>query len=201
MPPFDSQPWQEFVNNNAGQVPAYGIVRATGLSTIEAGRVVMTVDQPNTFGCQSNCFVNGPVPVNAGQYGYAARSAPVVALYDTADGTPAFGDAWGPRNGTWKLKKGTGGFFALGATNPTLGMGLFAPLPMLTFRGKTIAGAIGKGATGTINIYTGALGSETDSGQTMPNVYNRFANAAAGKWVTCGWNFDNQGWELIDLEC
>jgi hypothetical protein len=199
--PFDSQLWHEFVNSGASQVPAYGIVRATGLSVVEAGRVLLTVDQPNTFGCQANCLVNGLVAVNAGARGYATRSGPLVALYDTADGTPAFGDAWGPRSGTWKLKKNTGGFFSLGATNAVAGLALFAPLPMLTFRGKTTAAAINKGGSGTINIYTGALGSETDSGQTMPNVYNRFANAAQGKWVTCGWNFDNQGWELIDLEC
>jgi hypothetical protein len=198
---FDSQQWHEFINNNAAQIPAYGVVRATGMSIIEAGRVVLTVDQPNTFGCQANCFVNGPVAVSAGQYGYATRSGPVVGLYETADGTPAFGEAWGPRNGTWKLKKNTGGFFALGATNTALGLALFVPHPMLTFRGKTTAAAINKGASGSINIYTGALGSETDSGQTMSGVYNRFANAAQGKWVTCGWNFESQGWELIDLEC
>ena len=201
MSPFDTQLWHEFVNNGASQIPAYGIVRATGVSIVEPGRVVLTVDQPNTFGCQANCLVNAPAAVNAGKHGYATRSGPLVALYDTADGTPAFGDAWGPRNGTWKLKKNTGGFFALGVTNTSSGLGLFAPLPMHTFRGKTTAASIAKGSSGTINIYTGALGSETDSGQTMPNVYNRFANAAQGKWVTCGWNFDNQGWELIDLEC
>src|SRR5262249_49771951 len=158
------------------------------------GRVVLTADQPNTFGCQANCFVNGPVPVAAGQYGFCTRAGPVVALYDTADGTPAFGDAWGPRSGTWQLKKNTGGFLRRAPpTNAALGLALFVPLPMLTFRGKTTAAAINKGASGTINIYTGALGSESDSGQTMPNVYNRYANAAQGRWVTCGWNFDNQG--------
>jgi hypothetical protein len=199
--PFDNQQWVEFVNASAGQIPACGVVRGTGVSVVEAGRVVLVVDQPNAFGCQSNCFVNGPVPVPAGQYGYSTRSAVVLALYETADGAPAFGDGWGPRAGTWKLKKNTGGFFCLGIANASLGLALFAPQPMLTVRGKTTAAAINKGAFGTINIYTGALGSETDSGQTLPNVYNRYANAAQGKWVTCGWNFENQGWELIDLEC
>ena len=191
----------EFLNNASSQVPAYAVLRATGLSLIEQARVVMTADQPNTFGCQANCFVNGPTPVSSGQYGYASRAAPIVALYDPADGTPAYGDSWGPRNGTWKLKKNTGGFFVLGVTNSSLALALVVPAPMLTFRGKTTAGAINKGSSGTINIFAGALGSETDTGQTMPNVFNRFANAAQGKWVTCGWDFDNQGWELIDLEC
>jgi hypothetical protein len=198
---FDNQQWTEFVNTNGGQVPAYGIVRVTGLSILEPGRVLLSVDQPNVYGCQANCFINGPVPVAAGQHGYATRSGPLVALYDTGDGTPAFGDAWGPRSGTFKLKKSTGGFYCLGVTNASLGLALFAPLPMQTIRGKTTVAAINKGASGTINIYTGTLGSETDSGQTLSNVYNRYANAAQGKWVTCGWNYENQGWELVDLEC
>src|SRR5258707_632914 len=50
MPPFDNQLWQEFVNNSATQVPAYGIVRATGLSTIEAGRVVLIDGQDDAPG-------------------------------------------------------------------------------------------------------------------------------------------------------
>ena len=193
--------WLEFQNSNSSRVPAYGVVRATGVSLVEPGRAVTTADQPNTFGCQSNCFINGPTPVDSGRFGYATRTAPIIALYDGTDGTPACGDAWGPRSGTWKLKKNTGGFFVLGVTNTALNLVLVVPAPMLTFRGKTTAAAINKGSSGTVNIYTGALGSETDSGQTMPNVYNRFANASQGKWVTCGWNFDNQGWELIDLEC
>jgi hypothetical protein len=201
LPPFDHQPWMEFLNANAGTIPAYGVVRATGISIPEAGRVLLSVDQPNTFGCQAQCFVNSPVPVAAGKYGYATRTGALVALYDLADGTPAYGQAWGPRAGTWKLKKNTGGFFVLGVSNTTLGLALVVPLPMLTFRGKTTAGAIAKGATGTINIYAGALGSETDTGQTMANVYNRYANASSGRWVTCGWNFESQAWELIDLEC
>src|SRR5262249_38178915 len=143
--------------------------------------------------------VNGPVAVSAGQYGYATRSGPAVGLYDTAGGAPAFGGAGGPRRRTRELEKKTGGFFAPGATETGAGLAVFCPRPTLPVRGK--AAAINKGSSGTINIYTGALGSETDSGQTMTGVYNRFANAAQGKWVTCGWDFDNQGWELIDLEC
>ncbi|MBS0263893.1 MAG: hypothetical protein JSS02_18285 [Planctomycetes bacterium] len=199
--PFDNQPWTEFVNNNAASVPAYGVLRATGVSVIEPGRVVVTADMPQTFGCQAQCLINSPVAVAAGQMGYATRTGVLVALYDAADGTPAFGQAWGPRAGSWKLKRNTGGFFMLGATNTTLGLALVTPLPMLTLRGKTLSGGLAKGTTGTITIYAGPLGSETDTGQTMAGVYNRYANAGSNKWVTCGWNFESQGWELIDLEC
>ncbi len=203
--PFDNQQWQEFVNNNAGQVPAYGIVRATGLSIVEPGRVVLAVDEPNAFGCQANCFVNGPVPVNAGAYGYATRSGPLVALYDSADGTPAYGDAWGPRSGTWKLKKNTGGFFCLGPpTNSALPVALFVPLPMRRIVVKNLTGSdIAKGATnGTVTILTGTPGAETTTGLALTNVLSRwgaFKNNAIGHVVlietasnsTPQWEIDN----------
>lgn len=182
--PFDSQQWLEFVNNNSAQVPVYGIVRVTGVQIVEPGRVVLTVDQPNTYGCQANCFVNGPVPVNDGAYGYCTRSGTIVGLYDSSDGTPVYGDAWGPRSGSWKLRKNTGGFFCLGPTNTGQSLALFAPLPMRTFLGKTVS-KISKGTTGTVNIYTGSLGSETDSGVTMTGVLSRWGDAQAGAIVRC----------------
>jgi hypothetical protein len=34
-------------------------------------------------------------------------------LYDTADGTPALNEQWGPANGTYKAKKNKIGFLAI----------------------------------------------------------------------------------------
>ncbi len=190
----------EFLNQNAGTIPAYGVVRVTGVSIVEAGRVVLTVDQPNAYGCQANCFINGTVAVSAGQYGSCMRAGALVALYDTADGTPAFGDAWGPRSGTWKLKKNTGGFFCLGPpTNSGLGLALFAPLPMLSFRGQPTAD-VAAGASGTVNIYAGAFGSETAlSGQSISNVRNDSSCTVKGNQIcTVIYVPDNGGWQFVN---
>lgn len=47
--------------------------------------------------------------------------------------------------------------------------------------GKTDA-AIAKGASGTVSIWSGAEGSEADTGVNV-TAYNRFANVAIAKWV------------------
>ena len=55
--------------------------------------------------------------------------------------------------------------------------------------------------TRAVSIWTGPLGSETDTSVDMPGVYNRFANVAQGKWVRCAWNHQAGDWELVAAEC
>lgn len=197
---FPTFPSLEFRNDSAEKIPAFGIVRIIGLAVLEPGRVVLRGDKPNTFGCQYQCAVNGPTPVAAGKLGTCARAPFLPALYDTSDGTPAVGEKWGPRDATWKLRKNTGGFSVIGVTNPTAGLVLVQPAPFRSFVGKTDA-AHAKGGTGTISIYAGTLGSETDTTVNMPNVFNRFADVASGKWVRCDWNGQSNDWELVAAEC
>lgn len=47
--------------------------------------------------------------------------------------------------------------------------------------GKT-SGAINKAASGTVTIWSGAIGSEATTGVDV-TAYNRFANVSTGKWV------------------
>jgi hypothetical protein len=58
-----------------------------------------------------------------------------------------------------------------------------------------------KSSSGTVSIYKGANGAETDSGVNITNVYNRFADVASTKWVRVSWNDHSDGWELIAGEC
>jgi hypothetical protein len=60
------------------------------------------------------------------------------------------------------------------------------------------AGAIGKGSSGTVNVYNGTAGSETSSGGTI-TAYNPFADVPAGKWVAAAQI--NGQWYLIAAEC
>lgn len=192
--------WRVYRNDAGEQIPAFGIVRITGLAILEPGRVVLTGDKPNTYGSQWQCAVNGPSPVAAGTLGVCSRGSFVAALYDTADSPPVAGEQWGPRDATWKLRRNTGGFVVVGVTRPSSGLALVQPVAMLSFVGKTDA-AHNKGATGAVSIYTGTLGSETDTGVNMTGVYNRFANVASGKWVRCEWNGALSDWELTAAEC
>jgi hypothetical protein len=169
---LDGQQWVEVKNNNAAQVPAYGIMRITGVSVVNTGRVVITVDQPNAYGDIGTCLINGPTPIPSGLYGMGTRMGIITAYYDNGDGTPAFGDFWGPRTGTWKLKKNTGGFFCLGGpTNSGQNLALFVPSPMLIVRG-TIASDAAPDSNSALTVYTGAYGSEATTGQSISNIRN-----------------------------
>lgn len=200
MLPHSPDPFLTFRNDAGEPIPAFGIVRITGLAVLEPGRVVLTAGKPNTYGCQWQCMVNGPTPVDTGKYGVCSRGPFVAALYDTADSPPVAGERWGPRESTWKLRRNTGGFVVVGVTKSSAGLVLVQPAAMLSFVGKTDA-AHNKGATGTISIYAGTLGSETDTGVNMTGVYNRFANVASSKWARCEWNGPAADWELVAAEC
>ncbi len=181
--------WDEFVNNSGQEIPPFAVMKCTGVVVVEPGRVALMMDQPDAFGCWGQCFYNNLVSVADGNYGAAGRSNVMAMLYDSGDGTPAYGDMWGPQSGTWKLKKNTGGFFCLGPpTNTSLSIALFAPRPMTDFYGKNTGSRITKGSTGTINIFTGSPGAETDSGQTMANVLARFGDIPASAMVQCRLN-------------
>lgn len=58
--------------------------------------------------------------------------------------------------------------------------------------------AIAKGASGTISIYTGTPGSESDSGVNV-TAYNRFGAVAITKYVWVDHN--GFGWYLTAAEC
>ncbi len=63
--------------------------------------------------------------------------------------------------------------------------------------GKT-DGAIDKGASGTVKVYHGTAGSESDSGRTI-TASNLFADVADHKWVAAAQI--NGQWYLVAAEC
>jgi len=190
----------EFRNDSPETVPAYGVMRGTGVVVVEPGRVVLLGDKPTGFGCQQRGLLNGPSPVGAGKYGVCTRTGPAAALYETADGTPAPGERWGPRAGSWKLRKHTGGFLVLGVTRSAAGLVLVEPAPMQTLLGKTDA-AHNRNTLGTVSIWAGPLGAESDTLFDLTGVYNRYGDVPAGKWVRCIWNDQGSDWELLAAEC
>lgn len=148
--------------------------------------------QPDAFGCQNNCVVtdegiDGTGIANAA-FGAAQIYPPFIAAYDNADGTPAFGESWGPRSGTYLLKKNTGGFRVLGVYDATNHYALVWPEPLRRILVKNLTGSdIAKGATnGVVTIMTGTPGAETSTGITISNVLSRwgtFKNNAIGDIV------------------
>lgn len=97
-----------FFKNGSGEtVPAFGAMRVTAYS---ATNRTATVAKPSSAS-QDRYLVNGDQPVSDGGTGWAHRlDAIAEVLYDVSDGTPAYGETWGPESGSWLIHKGKRGF-------------------------------------------------------------------------------------------
>lgn len=172
-----------FRNDSGETIPAFAVMRvtgATGLGSIP----VLTVAKPNTA-FQRRYLVNGPLAVSgaSGQntFGlgtWAEQSAFV--LYDDAN-TPAYGEEWGPSNGSWEIKKYRYGFHILGgATGGDTDLVGCYQMVVNEFYGQT-DGALNKGSTQTVSVFDGNNADTTDN---VASVNNRYGNIATTKKVT-----------------
>ena len=200
---YSADPYNDgelFSNQSGGTIPAYGIcLCGSGVVTNGANALPQAI-QPNVYGCRQNFFINGPEPVTAGAPGLAQRGPRYLIAYDSADGTPIGEDRWGPRNGTYLLKKNTGGFRVLGIWDSGNHILIAESEPMWTVRG-TIASDLAPDANGTLTVVTGAFGSEVSTGQTIPNVYNKSdctVKSGSTKYHTAIYVPDNQSWQFMD---
>lgn len=209
---LNSQRWP--VRNASGEeIPPFACMKIVGTREFASGEIGFYVQKPDAFGAQYSHIFNGPRSIRAtgtpdqltgeGTIGFA-----VAALYDSADGTPAFGESWGPRSGTWKLKKNTGGFrvvdgYVTGRVDTTNSVVLVQPVPMLSMIGKTDS-LIYSGTSGTVSIYWSSLGYGGLTDTTVNVIaYNRFADVATGKWVSMTWypwGDTSAVWEMHPVE-
>lgn len=193
--------WLTFRNDSGEEIPAFACMRCTGLALIDDGSVVLKMAKPNTYGAQFGHYFNGPIKIASGLYGLCTRSPAAAAVYDSVDGTPAFGEQWGPRSGTWKLKKNTGGFEVLGVTNTTDKIVCVHPAPMLTVHGVTDA-AVSKNGNVGVSVYVKTSTTYpyyTDTGEFVP-ASNSFGDIPSGRDVVCRWEANdgsNGYWEII----
>lgn len=187
-----------FKNASSETIPAFGVIRITDTAKQTNGVYVLKGEKSNTWGSQYRHFINGAEDVSAGDFGVCyVPTSPVWVKYSTS-ATPAVGETWGPKNDTWDIYQHVGGFEIVSSETES-GRVLVVQKPMLWFLGKTDA-SHSKGATGTVSIYTGSLGSETDTTVNKTGVYNRFADLASGKWVHCKWIKDDE-FEFDAGEC
>jgi hypothetical protein len=180
-------------------VPAYGLLRVTGMVEVD-GRKVYKIDKPNTTFSRLY-LVNGPdeITYRSGSTGYGWGTwlwhADYV-LYDTGN-TPAFGDSWGPQDGTWTIKKYRYGFTIMGGNAGTgaASRTIAVQSEVKEFWGQTDA-AITKGSSGTISVYDG---NDADTSINVSSVKNKFANVAITKKVKAHWL--GGSWYLDAAEC
>ncbi len=185
-----------FRNDSGEQIPAFGVFKVTETIVITDLGQVLKAAKPDTYGSQYIHFVNGPQPVDDTKIGYCANpSQPVFAKYDTGS-TPANAELWGP-DSSFDLKPDVGGFQIIGGV--ISGRVLVVQAPMIIFLGKTDA-SHDKAAAGTVSVWDGTLGSESDSTKNITGVHNHFADLATTKFVVQAWR-GGEDWLLIAGEC
>jgi hypothetical protein len=179
-----------FKNDASESAPRWGVMRVTGANY--DGKYITTA-KPNAT-LQRLYLVNVEGAVDAGKFGWGAYLTAETSsfdshyvLYDTGN-TPAYGESWGPQNNTWTIKKDHPGFLiqggntGTGATSRTIAI---QDVPQHVF-GKADA-AIANAASGTVRIYGGTQGSETDTGLTIASCYNYGPDIADEANVWVGW--------------
>lgn len=185
-----------FENNSGEQIPAFGIIKITGTVTLTDYGKILKAGKPDTYGSQFIHFVNGGQAVNDTDIGYCANpSQPVFAKYDTGS-TPATAELWGP-DSSFDLKQDVGGFQIIGGA--TSGRVLVVQAPMIIALAKTDA-SHAKAASGTVSLWDGTLGSETDTTKNFTGVENHFADLETTKFVAITWR-GGADWMEIAGEC
>jgi len=97
-----ARPTVAFKNVGSQTVPAFGVMQIVGC-VVEDGVTFVTCTQPGTT-LGTDYAINGPVRVDAGDKGMCHRTGMVRALYE--GDSPAHGEGWGVRAGSWLLAKG-----------------------------------------------------------------------------------------------
>lgn len=188
--------WYIFTNQGSSTCPANGVVRIAGYQTDDDGRLVLNGNQPNKA---TNVLVaiNSPTPVEAGKKGLCTFATLSWCAYETGDGTPSNGENWGPDNGTWLMRRDQGSLWHVIGADSNNGRVLMARMGLNAFFGKTDA-SHSKSAAGTVSVFSGAVGSESDTGDNE-SVYNSFADVDTTK-KQIALTFNSQIY-MISAEC
>ncbi|OHB81786.1 MAG: hypothetical protein A2W31_06570 [Planctomycetes bacterium RBG_16_64_10] len=154
----------------AANTGAFEVVQANN-AEIVGGIAVLDTIQPNGNG--TVYLINGPEDVAAGKIGRAtlALEYPVFAAYDSGDGTPAFGETWGPESGSSVLNKNAAGFFVvyphtnnrvlvlrtLGSGTPSLGAVYGGNTSIGTSPTKMVTTTLANASTSDLTANSGGL--------------------------------------------
>lgn len=186
---FSSSGGIPFRNDSGQTIPAYGVMRITGVAVVE-GMPVLTVNQPdNQF--HRTFLLNGPVDIPASgastSYGTAQDgSYPAFALFDDStlpagQSDPKLGDHWGVDNGSWKLSYGREGFYVLGGAYGSEGDGYTPGMQRTIVRPYEIRQVVCK-LTGTLNA-TSSTTATLESASTASGTLTYSDTAITGLTV------------------
>jgi len=164
--------YTQFYNDSGEAAPSHAAMRITGADT----RGYVTISKPNTT-FQALYLINcgKEVPYEGKGYGsFIITDTPCwndrLVLYNNAN-TPAAGECWGVTPSTWVIAKNGPGFAILGGYDGASVAAIQIPPGQILVYNDS-GGAIAAAGSGTVSVYGGAAGSESDSGFNI-SVYNR----------------------------
>ena len=146
-----------FYNASGSEAPAYACMAVSGVQTLDSGEIVKKIAKPSSTFYQEYIFNNGTAIANEGTGTYQ-EGPEVKVAYDT--GTPAVGEGWGPKPSQWTVSKNYPATCIVGCIyNSTDKIMLARAQSINQIIGK-LAGALSVGSSATVNVWSGAGGSE-----------------------------------------
>lgn len=107
--------WITFRNDSGETVPAYAVIRITGVGDEGSMGFVLTADKPNEETDSYRYYVNSGLAVAADTYGKCTEAmSPIPVLIDESEGDLEFGQEVGPEDDEWKVTSEGEGFIFLG---------------------------------------------------------------------------------------
>jgi hypothetical protein len=110
---FDDLDWLPVKNDGEQTIPAFGIMRITGMTTIQ-GRPTYLVERP-TEDLQPVYLINSPCQIKADGYG-RGTFGPYFALTDPSGSSGGYGTSWGAVKDQFYLKPFRPGFMGFGSS-------------------------------------------------------------------------------------
>jgi hypothetical protein len=192
--------WVPCFNAGSSQIPAAAPVQVVSVA-LSDDRAVLQVAQIGSGSYAAfnpRIAFNGPLAIGPGMYGACTDGAFVQCLWDT--GTPTPGDIWGIKPGQYSLtKNGVGNFVVDGIVDAGTRRMFGRWYGIESLLGKVASGSISYSTSGTVNVWSGAAGSEAvTSGPWTVTAYNRLAKVGTtamlvlkligGSWYIVGDN-------------
>lgn len=176
-----------FKNPTGEEIPPYAVMKVSNWTESD-NEILCSVSKPDTT-FQRRYLVNGPFAVgtgsdNEGVASFLGRGGPVYI-----SGTPTDNEEWGATSGQWYLSQHRPGFIISGSNTETHNgktIALAIQFVAQVVYGKADA-AIAKNASGTVRVYGGAFGSESDTSMTISSCYNKTSDIADEAEVTVCW--------------
>lgn len=192
--------WHPFRNVGSETIPAFGVMRITGVEE-RHGVAVYTVDKPSTT-FQRLYLINGPKQVAA--EGYGSGTFDVTYALCSSSASPAYGESWGAKHSEWLLFQHRPGFFMLGGyTGDGAAQRALVRQQEVSELWGSLDGSLSQGSSATLSVHFRDSATWTDSTMNI-TVYDKLLKSGAtaiqsGKWVVADWYGDR--WWATSAEC